>query len=266
MVFAHGGGIQSTAALVLSAVGALPFREFVFANVGDDSEAPGTLAYLDQVAKPYAREHGIRLTEVRKRLRDGTVETLWGRMTKPGSRSLPIPVRFSGGAPAHRACTADFKIRVIGRELRRRGACALTPATVGIGISVDEIERANTHRAEPYEQIVYPLLDLGLRRSDCARIIRDAGLPVPPKSACWFCPFRRRESWFALRREQPQLFARAARLEEMLTERRALDGKDPVYLTDFGRPLQIAIPEGVQTLPVTNGDEGFGCDGGWCAT
>jgi len=34
----------------------------------------------------------------------------------------------------------------------------------------------------------YPLYDLGHNRQDCIRIIQTAGLPVPLKSACFFCP------------------------------------------------------------------------------
>lgn len=263
--FSYGGGVQSTAALALAAAGEIPFRLFLFANVGDDSEYPATLRYLDRYAVPFAREHGLELRELRRRRRDGSVETLLGRMTAPGSRSLPIPVRFSSGVPARRACTADFKIRVIGKELRRLGATAASPALVGIGISVDEVERANSRRSEPYETVVYPLLDLGLSRGDCVRIIVRAGLPVPPKSSCWFCPFRRMNSWLDMRWRDPGLFDRAATLERTLSERCLQAGRDPVYLTDLGRPLAQAIPAGIEPLPLA--DEGDGrCDGGWCAT
>jgi hypothetical protein len=34
----------------------------------------------------------------------------------------------------------------------------------------------------------YPLMDWRMDRAACERVIRDAGLPVPVKSACWFCP------------------------------------------------------------------------------
>jgi hypothetical protein len=34
----------------------------------------------------------------------------------------------------------------------------------------------------------YPLREWGIDRAGCMRIIADAGLPVPPKSACFFCP------------------------------------------------------------------------------
>ena len=160
----YGGGVQSTALLVLAAQRRIDFPLFVFANVGDDSERAATLQYVEEYAKPYAAEHDIELAEVQRIRRDGAVETLWGRLTRPGSRSLPIPVRMSNGAPGTRSCTADFKIKVVGKEMKRRGASKTAPATIGIGISVDEIHRANNRITEPHEQIVYPLLDLGLRR------------------------------------------------------------------------------------------------------
>lgn len=264
--FAFGGGVQSMAALVLAAQGRIAFDMFLFSNVGDDSEHPGTLAYFDQYAAPFAKQHGLDLRMIWRTRRTGEVETLWQRLTKPGSRSLPIPVRMSNGAPGTRSCTADFKIRVIGSWLKAHGASATHPATVGIGISLDEIHRANSRRTEPYERIVYPLLDLRLRRSDCMRIIRDAGLPVPPKSSCFFCPFHREGTWLEMRRTDPDLFERACQLEDLLNARRAELGKDPVYLTRFGKPLARVIPDGQDVLPLFEDDGAGSCDSGWCAT
>ena len=60
-----------------------------------------------------------------------------------------------------------------------------------------------------------------LRRVDCERIITAAGLPVPGKSACWFCPLHRRMYWAELRRDHPDLFERSCQLEDLLNERRA---------------------------------------------
>ncbi|WP_432111395.1 phosphoadenosine phosphosulfate reductase [Streptomyces sp. YPW6] len=262
----YGGGVQSTALLVLAAQGRIDFRTFLMANVGDDSEHPATMRYLDEYARPYAAEHGIELALLdRVMARSGETRTLYGQLTKEGSRSLAIPVRMSNGAPGTRSCTADFKIKVIGRELKRRGATKETPATIGIGISLDEIHRANNRRCEPHEEIVYPLLDLGLRRTDCARIITEAGLPVPPKSSCYFCPFHRPETWHDMRRNEPDLFEKSCQLEELLNERRDVLGKDHVYLTRFGRPLREAIPDGVDLLPMFDEADGA-CDSGWCMT
>lgn len=261
----YGGGVQSTALLVLAAQGRIDFPLFLMANVGDDSENPATLRYVEEYARPFAAEHGIELAVLDRIKRDGSVETLWGRLTREGSRSLPIPVRMSNGAPGQRSCTADFKIKVIGKELKRRGATEKTPAVIGIGISVDEIHRANNRKVEPHEVITYPLLDLGLRRTDCARIIREAGLPVPPKSSCFFCPFHRPETWHDQRRDEPDLFEKSCQLEELLNERRDELGKNHVFLTRFARPLREAIPDGVDLLPMFDEADGL-CDSGWCMT
>jgi hypothetical protein len=262
-IFSFGGGWQSTAALALAARGDLDFSVFVFANVGEDSEDPATLAYIRDYAAPFAAAHHLALHTLSRTRRDGTTETLYGRLTREGSRSLPIPVRMSNGAPGTRSCTADFKIRVISKWVKAHGATARNPATVGVGISLDEIHRANGRRAEPYEQIVYPLLDLRVRRGDCPGIIRAAGLPVPPKSACWFCPFHQPAQWADMRRDRPDLFDRACRLEDLLNARRDELAKDHVYLTRFGAPLRRSVPETQTTLPLDGDGE---CDSGWCFT
>jgi hypothetical protein len=249
-VISYGGGVQSTAMLVLTALGELPpIDAALFANVGDDSEHPATLDYVRDVATPWAAEHGITVHTLDRVRRDGTTETLMGRLTKEGSRSLPIPIRMSNGAPGIRSCTVDFKIRVVGKWLKAHGASASDPATVCIGISTDELHRANNKRAMPYELPIYPLLDLGLDRQGCRDVIAAAGLPVPPKSSCFFCPFHRPQVWAEMRRDEPDLFEKSAALEDLLNERRDMLGKDHVYLTRFALPLREAIGEAQDMLP-----------------
>ncbi|MFC0861649.1 phosphoadenosine phosphosulfate reductase [Sphaerimonospora cavernae] len=249
--------------LVLAAQRQIDFPTFLFANVGDDSEHPATLAYVREVAMAYARQHGIEIHEIQRRRRDGSIETLWERLHQPQLRSIPIPVRMANGAPGRRSCTSDFKIKVVARWLREHGATAHRPAVLGIGISLDEIHRANKRRSDPYEQIEYPLLDLGLRRDDCAQIISAAGLPVPPKSACFFCPYKTVDAWREQRRDEPELFAKSVQLEAVLNEKRAMLGRDAAYLTRYGTPLnnaiQVMAPSSSETLD-------SGCDSGWCMT
>lgn len=262
----YGGGVQSTALLVLAAERKIDFTTFLFANVGADSEHPDTLGYVEQIARPYAAAHELELVELERRpvrgVSAGKVETLYGSLMRPGSRSLPIPVRMATGAPGNRRCTGDFKIKVVAGELKRRGASPADPATVALGISVDEIQRAHpgVDPREPSQRRVYPLLDLGLHRRDCRRIIAEAGLPVPGKSACWFCPFHDAEAWRKLKQETPVLFERACHLEDTLNERRDVLGKDHVWLTRSGKPLADTIDDQQQL------DGMDGCDSGWCMT
>jgi hypothetical protein len=239
-VVSYGGGVQSNALLVLAAQGRIDYRTFLFANVGDDSEHPATLRYVRDVAMPYAAAHGIELHELHKLKRDGTVETLYGRLVRPDSRSLPTPVRIPDtGAPGTRSCTLDFKIRVIGRWLRQHGASRHHPATVAIGFSTDEVHPANRKRAQPWETPDYPLLDLGLSRAQCQALIAGAGLPIPPKSACWFCPFSRPGTWAATRRDEPDLFDRAVALEQLLNDRRA-----QLRCSASGHPAVVYVIDG----------------------
>jgi 3'-phosphoadenosine 5'-phosphosulfate sulfotransferase (PAPS reductase)/FAD synthetase len=256
-----GGGVQSTAMLVLAVTGRIENCTLgLFANVGDNAENPTTLDYVHDVAAPYAAEHGIELLELH---RGGKHPDLYDRLTEPGSRFLGIPVRMASGAPGNRSCTHDYKMVVIGRELKARGASVDNPADVLVGISTDEIQRANKRRAEPFERMQYPLLDLGLSRLDCSRIITDAGLPVPPKSSCWFCPFHSVANWTTMRTDDPAMFERAAQLEETLTARRAELGKDAVFLSSRTIPLRRAIAD-LDALPFEDVDPG--CDSGWCMT
>lgn len=264
----YGGGVQSTAMLVLAAQGKLGYDidACLFANVGHDSEHPKTIAYVRDVASPFAASQGIPLHTLDRLKRDGAVETLMGRLTKEGSRSLPIPVRMSNGAPGNRSCTVDFKIKVVGKWLKAHGATADNPATVCIGISTDEIQRVANKKTLPYEQPVYPLIELGYDRAACQRIIAEAGLPVPPKSSCYFCPFHRPQMWAEMRRDEPELFFKAADLEALLIARRAVLGKDPVFLTRFNKPLAQAISEAQDMLPGFQGADTDTCDEGYCWT
>ena len=137
-----GGGVQSTAALVLAVQRKIDFQIFLFSNVGDDSEYPKTLQYVREVARPYAAKHGMRLITLHKTFQ-GQPESLLQMMVRR-ERSLPIPVRMANGAPGRRSCTADFKIEVVSRWQRQHGATKTNPAVAGLGISTDEIHRART--------------------------------------------------------------------------------------------------------------------------
>ena len=263
----YGGGVQSTAMLVLASQGKLgyPVTHALFANVGDDSEHPKTLEYVRNIILPWAQNKPVEVIELQRHKRTGDNETLWGRLMKEGSRSLPIPIRMSNGAPGNRSCTRDFKIAVVGKWLKANGAKPDNPATVCIGISTDEIQRVNNKKAMPYEIPVYPLIDLGLNRARCINVIQEAGLPVPPKSSCFFCPFHEPSMWSEMRRDEPELFWKASDLEKTLNTRREMLGKDPVWLTRFNKPLADAIPEAQDMLPIFGADMDT-CDEGYCWT
>lgn len=265
-VFSYGGGVQSTAALVLAARGEIEFPTFLFANVGDDSEHPATLAFVREIAAPFAAEHGVELVEVQRTIY-GKPATLLDQITTPRVNRDLIPVRLGEtGAPGRRGCTWEFKIRPLVKWLREHGATPDDPAQTGIGISVDEIQRAKPGVDPLAKQQVrtYPLLDLGLDRADCAALIAAAGLQVPPKSACWFCPYTRPRDWQRRRHEEPELFWRAVELERLLQKKRVERGQLPVHLCKHGVNLDDMTTADEQLALFDN--TGSDCESGFCMT
>lgn len=76
----------------------------------------------------------------------------------------------------------------------------------------DEPDRVKFHRDEKY---VYwhPLVDRDIGRAECERIVIGAGLPIPPKSSCFFCPEMTPPEIAELERRNPDLLARALAME-----------------------------------------------------
>ena len=259
----YGGGVQSTAMLLAAGTGllrahfGLKVTHALFANTGDDSEHPDTLRYVREVATPWAAERGIAVVEVRRRYADGRPHgTLLETLTKRAG--IPIPVRLQNGAPASRTCTAEWKGKTLARWRKEHGATENRQAIALVGFSTDEWKRANKKRAAKWECIQYPLLDLGMNRDNCVEMIRVAGLPVPRKSACWFCPWTSPESWRRMKRDDPELFAKCCDLEAGLSAKSVSRGNGPVYLTDWLKPLPNAL---------TGADQPeLGCDDGFCWT
>lgn len=184
-VVSYGGGVQSTALLVLAARGEIPHRTLLFCNVGDDSENPDTLAYVRDFARPFAEAHGVEFHELQKRLRGGQKDTVVER-EKRTERTIGIPMYMGNGAPGNRSCTYTFKIGVVAKWTKEHGASVDDPAHVALGISIDEYQRMKTSTIK-HQVSDYPLIDRRWSRDDCRKIIADAGLPVPPKSSCYFC-------------------------------------------------------------------------------
>jgi hypothetical protein len=103
----------------------------------------------------------------------------------------------------------------------------------------------------------------------CLRIVENEGLPQPPKSSCWFCPYKTTEQWTIMRRSDPELFASAVNLERIIQGRRTARGKDSVYLSAIGarRGVNLAdvIPDQLGLFPEWI-DEQDGCESGYCMT
>ena len=88
-------------------------------------------------------------------------------------------------------------------------------------IGYDAGERKRYEHSKKYNetdekyQNRYPLIeDWHWTRDDCIRAIQGAGLPLPGKSSCFFCPSMKRDEVEALKRQHPNLYQRALAIEE----------------------------------------------------
>lgn len=258
-VFSFGGGVQSTAALVLAAQGKIDYKTFVFANTGDDSENPETIEYVHNISMPYAKEHGLEIVEIQKQRRSGGPDTILNTLMRR-ERSIDIPVWLASGAPGNRQCTLMFKRKEVARYTKSLGATPQNPAMVGIGFSVDEWRRVRYDSGIEWEGRDYPIVDLGMTREECQQLVIDAGLPRVPKSSCWFCPYHSTEQWKELKENQAPLWEKALDLEDMLNDRRETIGKDRIFLSNKRIPLRDLFAD-----TDTPEDEGA-CDIGFCMT
>ena len=79
------------------------------------------------------------------------------------------------------------------------------------------IDAGETHRAVLTEDAKfayqYPLVHWGWDRDACVLAIKMAGLAVPPKSSCFFCPAMRKHEILELQRTHPDLLQRALAIE-----------------------------------------------------
>ena len=269
-MFSSGNGTQSVAVMVLQALDKLPvpYDIFAFANVGADSENPATLEYTEKYIKPFLADHGIAFWEMQKKYKK-QVDTLVQALYRD-TRSIIIPARMSGsGALGNRNCTDDYKIEVIDRAIR---SLKYIHAVVGLGISTDEITRVkDTEWHEFYgkqkigfvKKREYPLIDLRMNRAACKEIITSVGLPLPPKSSCYFCPFHKRAEWIEMKRETPDLFQKAVDVERQINKKRVDIGRDGLFLHPDLVPLDQAVGAQPRLIPDEIDDV---CDTGYCMT
>jgi len=244
-----GAGVQTTALLVLIAEGKWPRPDaIVFADTGNEHDQ--TYSYMAEVSGPFAREHGLEIVALGPDWRTGHYAA--------DLEIYCIAHRMLPGTWV-RWCTERYKVLPILRYLKKvMGATASEPVEGWIGISTDEGKRA-VPSTVPFQTKRYPLIELGLSRKNCQDIIVAAGLRPAPKSGCWFCPFQKQSRWHQLKRERPDLFARALVMEG---NARGRDGSSK-YLPMFGPLERVALQEELPGFDAAIEAEG-GCVSGAC--
>jgi hypothetical protein len=178
-----------------------------------------------------------------------------------GQRFASIPAFTSAtpgvtGGMLRRQCTAEYKIEVCERIIRRQIVGLeyrqRMPKGVRIvqyfGLSYDEPRRVSKVRnrfvGHPWAEGRFPLFDLEMTRSDCVAYLREQQIPHEvPRSACVFCPFKSNFEWRDLRDTDPAGWARAIEVDEALRRPGTLANRNmeqAIYLHRSCLPLAVA--------------------------
>lgn len=121
-----------------------------------------------------------------------------------------------GGGMLRRTCTGDYKVAPIRRKVRElMRAAGARSVTQWIGISTDE-----AHRMKPSSvQYVYhrwPLIEAGISRGACLQWMQRNSFPMPPKSACTFCPYHSDEMWQEMRDNDAESWREAVHIDTLI--------------------------------------------------
>lgn len=197
IVVSYGGGVNSTAMLIeMHNRGIVP-DAILFADTG--GELQRTYDYVSMFSAWLATHDMPTITTVRYNSRHGTLE-----QECINNKTLP------GLAFGHRGCSQKWKRYPM--DVWCKEHYPNTQVTRVIGIHAGESHRG---KVEDDKRFVFerPLIDWGIDQDGCEAVIIAAGLPVPAKSSCWFCPAMKKREVIDLKREHPCLFSRAVAIE-----------------------------------------------------
>lgn len=207
LLIGFGGGVNSIAALILIRDYGLRPDLITFADTG--GEKPETYAYFALANAWLVKQRFPQITVVKKKSpikHDNSLE-------EECLRRETLPSRAFGLS----SCAQRWKIEPQEQFLRhwepaKKWLGSQHPPIKVLGYDGGEERRTGIY-ADKMMRYWYPLFDADVDRDACVALIQAEKLPVPPKSACFFCPSSKKGEVLALKAEHPELFERALRIE-----------------------------------------------------
>lgn len=206
-----GFGVNSIAAFFID-----NYDEVIFCDTGN--EYPETYEFLNKFVGKYS----VTIIEPKENLYDYS----W--------RYKMVPAIWP------RWCSVRFKIKPFAKYVDK-------PSFKSLAFSTDESKRAKISIEDGIEHR-FPLLENNISRKKCKEIIKEAGLPIPHRSKCWFCPYQSIAEWKELRMNHPDLFCKAEKLEARNREYKISKGEKPLYLYGNAKPLKVVVDENQRRL------------------
>jgi hypothetical protein len=241
-ILSLGAGVQSTTLALLAAHGVIsPMPDYaVFADT--QSEPAHVYRHLSWLMSPNVLPFPVHVVTVGS-LRDQILSASAGRTRNDGRPPLYIRNDDDSCGTLRRQCTDDFKIIPIEKEIRR--LLGLKPGQrwprkpvveEWIGISLDEFSRVKLSRREAIVKR-HPLIELGMGRLDCLDWLHRHGYPLPGKSACTFCPYKKDSEWRDMKDNDPDSWRDACEIDEAVRSKQYVASIGEAYVHRSLRPL-----------------------------
>ena len=212
-VVSYGGGTNSTAMLIGMYLHEIPVDLIMFADPG--GEHPHTYEYIE-IFNRWLVGHGMpEIQMVHAVDKEGVPLSLYDECF--ARKTLP-PIAFG-----FKTCSQKYKTTPQDKVLNNDPRCKAIWSNGGkvdkwIGYDAGETKRVQCAKAydenDKKFKRHFPLYEWGWDRAECRRVIERAGLPLPGKSSCFFCPSMKKPEIVRLYEEYPELLAKAVELEE----------------------------------------------------
>lgn len=205
IIYSVGLGVDSTASLILASQQGVKPAAIIFADTG--GEKPETYHFKAILEKWIEKTFDQELVVVKAEMkRNGkNVKTL-EEMCLAG-HDLPSIVY------GRKTCSQNWKGKPLEKWVKKNIG---KDCVFAVSYNADE-----TRRAVPYPGKIYPLIEAGWGRIECLQAIAKSPLPMPCKSACFFCPSTPKKAVIELARMHPELVKRAIAMEKMTSSQKS---------------------------------------------
>lgn len=269
LIVCYGGGVDSTAMLCRMVREGIRPDAITTADTG--GEKPETYAYIEMFSAWLVSQGFPAVQLVKYQTSRAPYSDLEGNNTS--NETLPsLAFGMKSCSIKWKAQPQDYAIKgckggpnacdphPLWLESQRRGVkpCKL----IGYDAGPADLRRSKRLKDSDADfQYRYPLQQWGMDRGDCIAEIVRAGLPVPLKSACWFCPASQKWELYWLAGSHPDLFERALQMEH-----KAMLGKHsrwPWADCDYGPKWEKLIHEPADQWPQVDITVGLGRSFAW---
>jgi hypothetical protein len=206
IIVAYGGGTNSTALLVgMKERGIVPDL-IIFADTG--GEKPKT---IDHVAEVSAWCESIGFPKILTVKGSQPQQVADGGLYEECIRLKVLPSRTYGFGSCSMKWKKDPQDKYVKAWCKENGHKQIIKF---IGYDADESRRSNKINDNDWEDYQFPLIEWDWGRDECIEAIKRAGLNLPGKSSCFFCPSMKPNEIRLLKKENSDLFDKAVFMEQ----------------------------------------------------